>query len=105
MSKESSDGSSGQSRTPLASLIKAILVIILLVGVLFGIKMYYRDPALRHYDLCYYPYLIARTAAVDIPKEILISDPSTILNNSNHVTRFFYSCLDTTKKWRFLKKF
>jgi hypothetical protein len=106
MSNDESRGGGGgsPSRTPFTSLIRLIIIIILGGVVLFAIKMYYRDPALRHYDLCFYPYLIYRTTVVDVPKHILVLDPSLVLANSNRVTNFFYSCLDTTKEWEFLKK-
>ncbi len=102
-----SDTSNSQSsnKSPIAGLLKLVLVVILAFGVIWGIKIYYRTPELRHYEVCHYPYILYRTFTVDFFKQILIDDPATIFRNSNRTTEFYEGCIESASHWKWLKSF
>uniref|UniRef100_UPI0030EE2CA2 hypothetical protein n=1 Tax=uncultured Cobetia sp. TaxID=410706 RepID=UPI0030EE2CA2 len=93
---ESSQSSSGAFRQ-----IIALICIVLLI--LYVSKIYLRDPAYRHIEVCYLPYKIAHLVWVDVWGAVVAADTATHLKHSRDVSQFFSTCTTTVGKQQWLR--
>ena len=85
MAESTSSSSSG----PFSMIIKLIVLVLLC---LYVAKVYLRDPAYRHVEVCYMPYKVAHLFWVDAWGAVVTDDTVSLIKHSRDLSHFFQSC-------------
>lgn len=96
MAESTRSSSSG----PFSQIIKLIVLVLVL---LYIVKIYLRDPAYRHVEVCYMPYKVAHLFWVDAWGAVVTDDTASLMKHSRDLSHFFQSCTDEVGTWPLLR--